>query len=428
MPLINLQTNLKDLNYGGNGPYVQKDIDNPGRPASGQVQARIDDTLRITRMLLDKGPAFAAKQGLLLAGKEGFNAIPQTARILANIIAQVPVNGTGTHFLPSGRGYFYTGVDNAASNALYSGTVGGTSRTGRAFNIPTRLLSRASQLGAITENITDKNTQQYLNVGEATDITLQLNNENTGPTPASVIVKGNSGRAKGEKNAPIQVREFNNRGTLENEYGFGQVGTVDLINATEVFTSQAQADANTAKDLVPFTFKILKISSQGALEDVSVIKVRPFITSFSDNNTGTWNGTSYVGRGENFYVFQNHSRSLGFSFRLAAFSEEELIPIYEKANLLISTTAPSYSSAGLMRGTVVKLTFGNYLVDTPVIMNSVNVNVETDVPWDTAPGRILPTVLTVSVQATVLHSFTPQTIVGPGATTQDGNINKYINY
>jgi hypothetical protein len=61
-------------------------------------------------------------------------------------------------------------------------------------------------------------------------------------------------------------------------------------------------------------------------------------------------------------------------------------------------------------------------------MNSVNVSVETDVPWDTEDGRILPTVLTVSVQATVLHSFTPQTIVGPGATTQDGNINKYINY
>lgn len=422
MPLIDLQTNLKALTYGGNGPYVQKDIDNPGRPASGQIQARIDDTLRITRMLLDKGPTFAAKQALLLAGKEGFNAIPQTVRILANIIAQVPVNGTGTHFLPSGRGHFYTGVDNAASNALYSGIVGGTSRTGRAFNIPTRLLSRASQLGTITDNANGPI------VGDVTDLILNPNSEYVKPTSAVLTVQGNNFKTKGEKNAPIQIQKFNNRESLETGYGFGQVGTVDLINATEIFTSQAQADADPAKDLVPFTFKILKISSQGALEDVSVIKVRPFITSFSDNNTGTWNGTSYVGRGENFYVFQNHSRSLGFSFRLAAFSKEELIPIYEKANLLISTTAPSYSSAGLMRGTVVKLTFGNYLVDTPVIMNSVNVNVETDVPWDTEDGRILPTVLTVSVQATVLHSFTPQTVVSPGATTQDGNINKYINY
>lgn len=428
MPLINLQTNLKDLTYGGNGPYVQKDVDNPGRPASGQVQARIDDTLRMTRMLLDKGPTFAAKQGLLLAGKEGFNAIPQTARILANIIAQVPVNGTGTHFLPSGRGRFYTGVDNAASTALYRGTIGGTSREGRAFNLPTRLLSRASQLGNIRENITDKNTQQYLQVGEATDITLQLNNENTQSTPAVLIVKGNAGRKKGEKNAPIQIRKFNNSGSLENEYGFGQVGTVDLINATGIFTSQAEADTDTAKDLVPFTFKILKISDQGTLDDVSVVKVRPFVTSFADSSTGTWNGTSYIGRGENFYIFQNQTRNISFSFRLAAFSEAELIPIYEKANLLVSTTAPSYNSAGLMRGTVVKLTFGNYLVDTPVIMNNVALNIETDVPWDTAPGRILPTVLTVNVQATVLHTFTPQTVVAPGGTTQDGNTSRYISY
>lgn len=402
MPLIDLKTNLKDLTYGGNGPYVQKDIDNPGRPASGQIQARIDDTLRITRMLLDKGPIFAAKQALLLAGKQGFNAIPQTARILANIIAQVPVNGTGTHFLPSGRAHFYTGVNNAASNALYSGVVGGTSRTGPAFNIPTRLFSRASQLAP------------------PTDLTANS-------TTAGLTVRGNDLKSKGQKNAPISI-ERSSSINLENGYGFGQVGTVDLINATGIFTSQTQADTDPAKDLVPFTFKILKISSQGAFEDVSVIKVRPFITSFSDNNTGTWNGTSYVGRGENFYVFQNHSRNLGFSFKLAAFSEAELIPMYEKVNLLISTTAPSYSSAGLMRGTVVKLTFGNYLVDTPVIMNSVNVSIETDVPWDITPSRILPSVLTVSVQATVLHTFTPQTIVSPGATTQDGNINKYINY
>lgn len=428
MPLINLQTNLKDLTYQGNGPYVQKDIKNPGRPASGQVQARIDDTLRITRLLFDKGPAFAAKQGLLLAGTKGLGAIPQTAKMLANILAQVPVNGTGTHFLPIGLNNYYTRNNTAATSARYSGKVGSTSREGRAFNIPTRLLGQQSQLGNITENITEKNTQQYLNVGEVTDITLQLNNETTGWTPAMEVVQSNNFKAKGEKNKPITVREFNGRGSLENTYGFGQVGTVDLINATGIFTSQAEADQDTAVDLVPFTFKILKISDDGSLDDVSVIKVRPFVSSFADSNQGTWNPVSYVGRGENFYVYQNHSRTVNFSFRMAAFSEEELQSLYEKANLLISTTAPSYSGGGLMRGTVVKLTFGSYFVDTPVIMNTVSTNVEVDVPWDITPGQTLPTVLTMTIQATVLHNFTPQTVVRPGAITQDGNTNKYISY
>ena len=428
MPLINLQTNLKDLTYQGNGPYVQKDIKNPGRPASGQVQARIDDTLRITRLLFDKGPTFAAKQGLLLAGTKGLGAIPQTAKMLANILAQVPVNGTGTHFLPIGLGNYYTGDNTAATSARYSGKVGNTSREGRAFNIPTRLLRQQSQLGDITQNITDNNTQQYLNIGEVTDLTLNPNSEYVKPTPARLTVDGNNFKAKGEKNKPIVIREFNNRETLEGKYGFGQVGTVDLINATGIFTSQADADKDTAIDLVPFTFKVLKVTEDGTLDDVSVVKVRPFISSFSDGNQGTWSPISYVGRGENFYVYQNHSRTVTFSLKLAAFSEAELIPLYEKANLLISTTAPSYSRAGLMKGTVVKLTFGSYFIDTPVIMNTVTTTVETDVPWDVTPGQILPTVLTLSIQATVLHNFTPQTVVSPGAIAQDGNTNKYISY
>ena len=92
MPLIDLQTNLKSLTYLGNGPYVQKDINNPGRPASEYIQGRVDDTTRMLRLLGDKGIVFTSKQALLLAGTKGLAAIPQAGNIIANIIAQVPVN------------------------------------------------------------------------------------------------------------------------------------------------------------------------------------------------------------------------------------------------------------------------------------------------------------------------------------------------
>ena len=118
MPLIDLKTNLKSLSYNGNGPYIQKDISNPGPPATGFVQARIDDTSRILRLLGEKGVAFTSKQALLLAGTKGFGAIPQAAGILANIVAQVPVNGTGTHFLPIGRNVYYTGERKTAHYSL----------------------------------------------------------------------------------------------------------------------------------------------------------------------------------------------------------------------------------------------------------------------------------------------------------------------
>lgn len=125
MPLIDLKTDLKDLKFGSNGPYVVKDINNPNPSFIGskEIYARIDDTIRIGRMLIDKpGITFAAKQAALLAlnnnnteglkaaakevGKEVFNT-------LSTILKQVPVNGLGIHFHQVPESDRYAGVDGA---------------------------------------------------------------------------------------------------------------------------------------------------------------------------------------------------------------------------------------------------------------------------------------------------------------------------
>jgi hypothetical protein len=121
--LIDLQTDLKSLRYGSDKPYVTKDINNP--PSSNQtgmqITKRIDDLSRIGQMLIDRpGLKFIGNQALLqqvdiqdklqkskdkgktFAGallQQGLNTVKQTAKILGSTIAQVPVNGTGTHFV-----------------------------------------------------------------------------------------------------------------------------------------------------------------------------------------------------------------------------------------------------------------------------------------------------------------------------------------
>jgi hypothetical protein len=121
--LIDLQTDLKSLRYGSDKPYVTKDINNP--PSSNQtgmqITKRIDDLSRIGQMLIDRpGLKFIGNQALLqqvniqdklqksrdkgktTAGallQQGLNTVKQTAKILGSTIAQVPVNGTGTHFV-----------------------------------------------------------------------------------------------------------------------------------------------------------------------------------------------------------------------------------------------------------------------------------------------------------------------------------------
>ena len=121
--LINLQTDLKSLRYGSETPYVTKDINNP--PSSNQIgmqaSKRIDDTSRIVQMLASKpGLTYLANEALLKqaevqskadkakrAKKSIAGAILQqlgdtfvsTVKIVGSTLAQVPVNGTGTHFL-----------------------------------------------------------------------------------------------------------------------------------------------------------------------------------------------------------------------------------------------------------------------------------------------------------------------------------------
>jgi hypothetical protein len=149
--LIDLQTDLKSLRYGSDKPYVTKDINNP--PSSNQtgmqITKRVDDLSRIAQMLIDRpGLKFMGNQALLQQvniqdklqkakdkGKTTMGAILQqagntiltTAKILGSTIAQVPVNGTGTHFVYAFKTDTYlqpTGGNNRSAFAQFFGAGG----------------------------------------------------------------------------------------------------------------------------------------------------------------------------------------------------------------------------------------------------------------------------------------------------------------
>jgi hypothetical protein len=110
MPLLPLQTNLKSLKYGDAGPYVSKDINNPPRynVIGNEVTARVDDLKRISKLLVDtpglKWTLHQATLNFAYNEKKGFgrkllNTLGNTAKVIGSTLAQVPVNGTGTHFV-----------------------------------------------------------------------------------------------------------------------------------------------------------------------------------------------------------------------------------------------------------------------------------------------------------------------------------------
>ena len=149
--------------------------------------------------------------------------------------------------------------------------------------------------------------------------------------------------------------------------------------------------------------------------------LRSFVTSIGDSYNSAWTTTNFIGRGEPFYVFTGHTRKINISMKVAAFSKNEMVPLYGKLNALASTTAPEYTTGGYMKGVVVKMTIGNYIKDLIGHIDNVSYNVVTDYPWETEDRTlILPTVMDVSV------SFTPT----PGQTPQaaiDGITSTYVN-
>ena len=123
--IINLQTDLTSLKYGSmplgsDKPYIVKNIGQaPGSQIGAEISHRIDDVSRIAKMLVDKpGLKFLLHEALLQLVyvadkiknrgkktvaqailKQAVSTLKTTAKIAASTLAQVPVNGTGTHFL-----------------------------------------------------------------------------------------------------------------------------------------------------------------------------------------------------------------------------------------------------------------------------------------------------------------------------------------
>ena len=158
------------------------------------------------------------------------------------------------------------------------------------------------------------------------------------------------------------------------------------------------------------------------------IQFRAFIDSIDDSYNADWQGTRYVGRAEEFYTYGGFSRDINISFKIAAATSVEMKPLYEKMNQLAAMTAPQYTSAGIMQGTVVRMNVGYYITNTPGIITSVKYSLVEDAPWEIGlrdPSLAdelgtSPTILQCSVSFKAIHDFAPQN----ESTTYFGDIGK----
>ena len=218
--------------------------------------------------------------------------------------------------------------------------------------------------------------------------------------------------AFGEPDYSISNRKFLNN-ILRNDPN-SALNKTDKVTTSPMYIAQ-QVDSN-IKDTVPFYFTIINNDGSG---DNTYIHFRAYVEGLSDSYDADWKAISYMGRGEQAYMYNGFKRDISFGFQVPVMSDLEQSAVYSKLNYLASCMAPDYTSGGFMRGNLVKITIGDYVKDLPGILGGVNFKINDDAGWDIGKNEdltesgtyIMPKLIEVSgLKFTPIHNFIPEKV------------------
>lgn len=423
-------TQLNQLRYSsynsGRGPIIQKKIPT-GISERGneftQAGKRADDLARIAALMTRpeglrylsnekglsqvriKGQAQSQGKQTLLGRLVGGTL--NTVKVLGSTLLQVPLNGTGTHFV---KGF---GERAGYLKRSYAGIV--------------------KEGGSVGSSVVD-----------GRDLGREIGTQYPQAKNQEFVQQDGPLKFKGKSIEQVKLESYH----LENRIGLGnisyrneaqrkspyekkpQLDKVDkknLLSPTREFLSQGTKNGKPgdARDIVKFKFEIV---DAGDVVDKNSNNVnlffRAFVETFNDNYNSSWNEFQYLGRGEKFFNYLGFDRNISINFKSAAMTRHELAPMYRKLNYLASSLAPTYGNNGFMRGTLVKFTLGSYFYQLPGFISSLDYTWNTTYPFEIAlnsPDPItgereqdsdvqeLPMVLDVQLNFRPIHSFTPQT-------------------
>lgn len=426
-------TQLNKLKYGdsatiGTEPIVQKSIPTNVRqegPKSNGVSKRVDDLKRIATILTQKpGLKYLANETALNAAKVEFKTkkkedgttnvlgtslnviganLFNSVKIIGSTLLQVPLNGTGTHFVKGfagkGKGTYLYGQIDVAPHVLARN--GAPILTDATWATEVNLMPPRERENKDLQDERSKGTKFLPGDGNGV---AKVNN----PIDS---VKKELRIGLGDPYVKRETRLVPTDSTRDRSLK----GSQDKINMLAPHEEKLDGlSGETARDLIKFRFKIITPDSK------KVLYFRAYLDTLSDNFSGNWNAFNYAGRGENFYTYNTFDRSISLGFKIAAQTRWEMRPLYQKIIHLASATAPSYNGAGFMRGTLTEITIGDYIYEQPGFLTSVSYTWNQDYPWEIAMNspegktdstdlQELPMILDCQLSFTPIHNFVPKT-------------------
>jgi hypothetical protein len=207
----------------------------------------------------------------------------------------------------------------------------------------------------------------------------------------------------------IDIRFYDNRVDKLNKVAPYNLGRSENPFRTDLESYDANGNVvnkDNRQDLIKFGFECLANSD---FEDSTVLLFRAYLSSITDNNNASYNPFKYMGRGENFYVYQGFDRSISFTFKIAIGSQEESDSSYKKLNYLISQVYPNYNrNTNFMTSPLIRLTIGDYLYRVHGFLENVNVTIDQNTSWEIDEDQQLPHVLDVAISFKPILNQLPQ--------------------
>ena len=216
----------------------------------------------------------------------------------------------------------------------------------------------------------------------------------------------------------INVINVTNSSTF---YGNSLKSNNDSDLPTELLNKgDKEVDGYFGRDIIKFRIEFLNNDTPitDASINTDVLAFRAYLNEFNDGMNARWNSYRYMGRGEDFYVYDGFTRDMSVGFTLYAHSPEEMKPIYSKLNYLMSSFAPDYAN-NKMRGNIGYLTVGDYIYRQPGIFTDIKLSGMLDSNWEIALDKNnpidktqyeVPKHITVNLSFKPIHTFLPRKV------------------